>query len=324
MQAILIEERSDAADGRLAQIDESRLPPGDVTIDVQYSSINYKDALAITGSAPVVRQFPMVAGIDLAGTVIESDDERFSPGDEVVATGHGLGERHWGGLAEMARVEGDWLLPLPESLSASQAMAVGTAGLTAMLCVLALERHGIDPGDVLVTGGSGGVGSVATAVLSKLGHSVVVCTGRSRDREYFESLGAAAVVDRAELSEPGKALSKERWAAAVDTVGGQTLANICASLRYGAAVAACGNAGGMPLPATVAPFILRAVSLIGIDSVHASRQRRVEAWRRLGEDLDAGLLPEVSREIGLTEVPDAARDVLDGKVRGRLVVNTKG
>ena len=307
--ALVIEE-----DGsRLGELDESDLPDGSAEIDVAYSSLNYKDALSITGKAPIARSFPMVAGIDLAGVVSGS-------GDEVVATGQGLGETHWGGLAQKARLDEDWLVPLPAPFTLEQAMAIGTAGFTAMLCVMALEDHGVS-GDVLVTGANGGVGSIAVAVLAKLGHNVIAATGRSEHADELRRLGAAEVIDRGELSEPGKALAKQRWAGAVDTVGGQVLANVCAATRYGGAVAACGNAGGMDVPLSVAPFILRAVTLAGVDSVQTPRERRVEAWRRLGEDLDPALLDSLTNEIALGEVPDTARDLLDGRVRGRTVVD---
>jgi acrylyl-CoA reductase (NADPH) len=322
--AVLIEESDGKPRGRLAELDDADLPAGTVTIDVAYSSLNYKDALGITGAAPIARSLPMVAGIDLAGVVTAADHDAFAPGDEVLATGYGLGERHWGGLAQRARVDGDWLVPLPAGLSLRQAMEIGTAGFTAMLCVLALEDRGIAPdgGPVLVTGAGGGVGGVAIALLSKLGHEVLAATGRPEETAYLEGLGAMEIVDRAELSEPGKALAKERWAAAVDTVGGQVLANVCAATRYGGTVAACGNAGGLQLPATVAPFILRGVTLAGVDSVNTPRERRLEAWRRLGTDLDLDRLASMTGETGLTEVVERARALLDGQVRGRLVVDT--
>jgi acrylyl-CoA reductase (NADPH) len=315
-RAVLIEETDGKPRGRLAELDDERLPGLPVTVDVAYSSLNYKDALAITGAAPIARSLPMVAGIDLAGIVSGS-------GDEVLVNGCGIGERSFGGLAQRARLDPDWLVPLPAEFSTRQAMAIGTAGFTAMLCVLALEDHDVAPGAgaVLVTGAAGGVGSVAVAVLAALGHEVIASTGRTAEAEYLRRLGAAEILDRAELAEPGKALGRERWAAAVDTVGGQTLANVCAGTAYGGTVAACGNAGGMELPATVAPFILRAVKLIGIDSVRCARPRRLEAWRRLAEQLDVALLDELTGEIGLSEVLAAAERLLAGDVRGRLVVD---
>jgi acrylyl-CoA reductase (NADPH) len=313
--AVLIEEGDGGKpQARLAEVDEGDLPEGSATVDVEYSSLNYKDALAVTGTAPIARSFPMVAGIDLAGTVEGSDDA-------VLATGYGLGEQHWGGLAQKARLEGDWLVPVPDAFTTRQAMAIGTAGFTAMLCVLALEDAGVeDP--ILVTGANGGVGSIAVAVLAKLGRQVIAATGRSEHADDLRELGAAEVIDRGELSEPGRALGKQRWAGAVDTVGGQTLANVVASTRYGGTVAACGNAGGMDLPTSVAPFILRGVTLAGIDSVQAPRDRRLEAWRRLGSDLDPSVLDSLTNEVGLSETLDVARDLLDGKVRGRTVVDT--
>jgi acrylyl-CoA reductase (NADPH) len=316
--ALVVEEAG--AEARLSQVDEADLPEGSVTIDVAYSSLNYKDALGITGKAPIARSFPMVAGIDLAGVVSASEHPDHSEGDEVVATGQGLGETHWGGLGRKARLDGDWLVPLPDAFSLSQAMAIGTAGFTAMLCVLALEDHGVE-GEILVTGANGGVGSIAVAVLAKLGHQVIAATGRQELADELKALGAAEVIDRAELSEPGKPLAKQRWAGAVDTVGGQVLANVCASTRYGGAVAACGNAGGMDVPASVAPFILRAVTLAGVDSVQTPRERRVEAWRRLGSDLEASVLDSLTHEVALGDVPGVARELLDGKVRGRTVVD---
>jgi acrylyl-CoA reductase (NADPH) len=323
-KAVLIEESGGRPQARLAEVDEADLPAGSVAVDVAYSSLNYKDALGITGTAPIARSLPMVAGIDLAGVVTASEDAAFAPGDEVLATGCGLGERHWGGLAQRARVDGGWLVPLPAGLSLRQVMEIGTAGFTAMLCVLALEDHGTTPGGgpVLVTGAGGGVGGVAVAVLAKLGYEVLAATGRPEESAYLERLGAAQIVARAELAEPGKALAKERWAAAVDTAGGQILANVCAATRYGGTVAACGNAAGMKLPATVAPFILRGVTLAGVDSVQTPRERRLEAWRRLGADLDLDRLASMITAIGLTEVIDRAQALLDGTVRGRLVVET--
>ncbi|MDW8336542.1 MAG: MDR family oxidoreductase [Tepidimonas sp.] len=312
---------------RLAELPESSLPSGDVTVQVAYSTLNYKDALAITGRAPVVRQFPMVPGIDLAGTVLSSDDARWQPGQAVLVNGWGLGEVHWGGLAQRARVRADWLLPLPAGLTAWDAMALGTAGYTAALCVLALEAHwaaqGVQPGsgDVLVTGAAGGVGSVAVALLARAGHRVVASTGRPQEQAYLRSLGAAEVIDRAQLAAAGKPLQKERWIGVVDAVGSHTLANACASTRYGGAVAACGLAQGMDFPATVAPFILRGVTLYGIDSVMAPQPRRQAAWARLARDLEPAMLQAMSRTIGLGEAPAAAAQVLAGQVRGRLVVD---
>jgi acrylyl-CoA reductase (NADPH) len=322
--AVLIDEVEGQPKGRLAQLEDGDLPEGSVSVDVAFSSLNYKDALAIAGAARIARKLPMVAGVDLAGTVADSSHQDYAAGDEVLATGCGLGESHWGGLAQRARLDGDWLVPLPETFTTRQAMQIGTAGFTAMLCVMALEDRGIRPsdGEILVTGANGGVGGVAIAVLSRLGYHVVASTGRPAESEYLRTLGAADIIDRSELSEPGKALAKERWAGAVDAVGGQTLANVCASLRYGATVAACGNAGGMNLPATVAPFILRGITLAGIDSVRTPRERRLQAWERLSTDLAPALLDALTDTIGLSDAIDAAPRVLDGRIRGRLVVDT--
>jgi acrylyl-CoA reductase (NADPH) len=320
-RALLIERTGDEPEARLAELDDAQLPEGSVSVDVAYSSLNYKDALALTGTAPIVRSYPMVAGIDLAGVVTASQHPDHAPGDAVVATGYGLGVQHWGGLAQRARLDGDWLVPLPEAFGLRQAMAIGTAGFTAMLCVLALEDHGV-AGEIVVTGANGGVGSIAVALLAKGGHHVIAATGRPEHADRLRELGAAEVIDRAELTEPGRPLGKERWAGAVDTVGGQVLANVCASTAYGGAVAACGNAGGMSFPASVAPFILRAVTLVGVDSVATPRGRRLEAWRRLGSDLDPALLDSLTTEIGLTEALTTARALLDGRVRGRVVVDT--
>jgi acrylyl-CoA reductase (NADPH) len=322
--AVLIDEIEGQPKGRLAQLAEGDLPAGSVSVDVAFSSLNYKDALAITGTAPIARKLPMVAGVDLAGRVTASSHRGYAAGGEVLATGYGIGESHWGGLAQRARLDGDWLVPLPEAFTSRQAMQIGTAGFTAMLCVLALEDRGVVPGDgeILVTGANGGVGGVAIAVLARLGYRVVASTGRPAEGEYLRTLGAIDIIDRKELSEPGKALGKERWAGAVDAVGGQTLANVCAGTRYGGTVAACGNAGGMKLPATVAPFILRGVTLAGIDSVQTPRDRRLEAWQRLGTDLDPALLDAMTDTIGLNDVTDATPRVLDGRIRGRLVVDT--
>ncbi|MCX5545278.1 oxidoreductase [Paraburkholderia sp. CNPSo 3076] len=322
-KAILIDKESGSYDARIAELDDARLPEGDVLVDVGYSTLNYKDGLAITGKGPVVRSFPMVPGIDFAGTVAQSANPAYAVGDAVVLNGWGVGEQHWGGLAQKARVNGDWLIPLPAAFTPRQTMAVGTAGYTAMLCILALERHGITPahGDVLVTGASGGVGSFAIALLTRRGYRVVASTGRLQEAEYLKQLGAVEVIDRASLSEPGRPLQKERWAAAIDSVGGHTLANVCASLRADGAVAACGLAQGMDLPATVAPFILRGVSLLGINSVTRPFAQRQQAWHALGEALDLKQLDTITREIGLTQAIAAASDLLAGQVRGRLVVD---
>lgn len=303
-------------------LDESALPEGDVTVRVVWSTLNYKDGLAITGRSPVVRKFPMVPGIDFAGTVESSADPRFASGDQVVLNGWGVGEVHWGGLAELARVPGKWLIPLQAPFTPRQAMGIGTAGYTASLCVVALERHGVTPdkGPVVVTGAAGGVGSVAVAMLAKLGYEVAAVTGRPQEAAFLTGLGARQIIDRAELAKPGKPLDKERWAGAVDVAGGQLLANVCAAMRYRGVVAACGLAAGMSWPASVAPFILRGVTLAGIDSVMAPTPERVEAWRRLAEDLDVALLERLIEEIPLDAVPARAEDLLAGKVRGRLVV----
>jgi acrylyl-CoA reductase (NADPH) len=322
-QALVIDKDDAGYRAGVKTLDDAALPPGDVTVRVEYSTINYKDGLAITGKSPVVRKFPMTAGIDFAGVVEASDDARWHAGDRVVLNGWGVGENHPGGLAQKARVKADWLVPLPAPLTTKQAMAIGTAGYTAMLCVLALERHGVAPGsgDVLVTGANGGVGSVAIALLSKLGHRVVASTGRPQEAEHLKALGAAEVIARDELSAPGKPLGKERWAGVVDAVGSHTLANACATTRYGGAVAACGLAQGMDLPASVAPFILRGVTLYGIDSVMAPPALRRQAWERLARDLDLGKLAAITRQIGLADAPQAAHDILAGRIRGRVVVD---
>jgi len=322
-KALVISKSGDAQQCAVRDADATELPEGDVTLKVDYSTVNYKDGLAITGKAPVVRKFPMVPGIDGAGTVTASSHAQFKAGDHVILNGWGVGESHWGCLAQEARLKGDWLITRPAQFTARQAMAIGTAGYTAMLCVLALEQHGVKPGDgeVLVTGAAGGVGSVAIALLAKLGYRVVASTGRQNEAEYLKSLGAAEIIDRATLAAPGKPLAKERWAGAVDTVGSHTLANICASMRYRGAVAACGLAGGMDFPSSVAPFILRGVTLAGIDSVMAPRALRIEAWNRLARDLDPARLDAITREIALAEAIPAAAEILAGKIRGRLVVN---
>jgi acrylyl-CoA reductase (NADPH) len=321
-QGLLIDKINGAYSTRLTQIDEKDLPEGDVSVRVAYSTLNYKDALAITGKAPVVRKFPMVPGVDLVGAVEESGDPKYKRGDLVLVNGWGLGEIHWGGLAERARLKSDWLVALPPDFTPRQAMAIGTAGYTAMLCVLALERHGVTPdkGNVLVTGASGGVGGIAIALLHKLGYKVVASTGRLAETDYLKSLGADEVIDRAQFSSPGAPLQKERWAGAVDSVGSHTLANVLASTRYGGAVAACGLAQGMDLPGSVAPFILRGVTLAGVDSVYRPMPDRLEAWGRLSSDLDTGKLDSLTHEIGLDEAIDAAPKILQGSIRGRLVV----
>jgi acrylyl-CoA reductase (NADPH) len=321
--AIVIDKDDSSYRANLQQLDEAQLPEGDVTVAVAYSTLNFKDGLAITGSSPVVRKFPMVPGIDLAGTVEHSSHPDYQVGDPVLLNGWGVGENHWGGLAQKARLNGDWLIPLPEAFSPAQAMAVGTAGYTAMLCILALERNGVTPaqGEVLVTGANGGVGSFAIALLSKLGYRVVASTGRVSEHEYLQRLGASEIIDRTTLSEPGKPLAKERWAAVIDSVGSHTLANACASTRAEGTVAACGLAQGMDFPASVAPFILRGVTLAGINSVTQPKARRVHAWERLAKDLDFSLLALISREIGLNEVLDAAPQLLAGQLRGRVVVD---
>ena len=323
--AILIERDERPYRAGFTALNEAQLPPGDVTVRVEYSTLNYKDALAITGKGPVVRKFPMVPGIDFAGSVQESEDSAYRAGDRVVLNGWGVGEQHWGGLAQLARVKGEWLIPLPVEFTARQAMAVGTAGYTAMLCVLALERHGIVPesGEILVTGAAGGVGSIAVAVLAKLGYRVAAVTGRAAEAEFLRRLGAAEVLDRALFASAGKPLAKERWAGAIDVVGSHTLANVCASMRYRGVVAACGLAGGMDFPATVAPFILRGVTLVGVDSVMCPRGERLEAWRRLGRDLDVGQLELLTEEIGLSQALERAAGLLEGRVRGRVVVDTR-
>jgi len=305
-------------------VDDDFLPEGDVTIEVDYSTLNYKDGLAITNRSPVVRSWPMVAGIDGAGTVTASTHAAWKVGDAVVLNGFGVGETHKGCLAQRARLKGDWLVRRPDAFSARQAMAIGTAGYTAMLCVLALEKHGLTPaaGDVLVTGATGGVGSVAVALLAKLGYRVVAATGKAAESGYLTALGAAAVIDRAELGAPGKPLQKERWAAVVDAVGSHTLANACAQTRYGGAVAACGLAQGIDLPATVMPFILRGVALLGVDSVMAPMRAREQAWARLAVDLDPAVLEAITTEVPLSAAIAAAGQLMAGQVRGRLVVDT--
>ncbi len=322
-KGILIEKDESGYRANVKDIDDAQLPDGNVTVRVGFSTLNYKDGLAITGKGPVVRKFPMVPGIDLAGVVEESAHPDYKAGDAVVLNGWGVGEGHWGGLAQKARLNGDWLVPLPARFTPQQAMSIGTAGYTAMLCVLALERHGVKPGDgeIVVTGAAGGVGSVAIAVLSKLGYTVVAVTGRPDDADYLKQLGAVEILERSQFSAPGKPLSKERWAGAVDVVGSHTLANICASTRYRGVVTACGLAGGMDFPSTVAPFILRGVTLAGVDSVMCPRAERLIAWQRLGTDLDIDKLGAISRVVGLDEAIPLAHQLLAGSVRGRVVVD---
>jgi acrylyl-CoA reductase (NADPH) len=321
-KAIRIDKADKGTTAALTQFDEAELMDGDVTVAVEYSTLNYKDGLAVTGKAPVVRRFPMIAGIDLAGTVEQSSHPQWKAGDKVICTGWGMGETHLGAYAEKARVKGDWLVRLPEGMSARDAMAIGTAGFTAMLAVLALEKHGLNPkdGPVVVTGAAGGVGSVASAVLSKLGHHVIASTGRMSEAPYLKGLGAAEVIDRNELSGPAKPLARERWAAGIDSVGSTTLANLLSMTKYGGAIAACGLAAGMDLPASVAPFILRGVCLLGIDSVMCPIGLRKVAWSRLASDLDRAKLTEITHEIGLDQVIDAGAKILAGQVRGRIVV----
>lgn len=321
--AVMIDKTDDVQSVSLAQVNEDQLPEGNVTIDVAYSTLNYKDGLAITGSSPVVRKFPMVPGIDLAGTVRESSHADWKAGDKVVLNGWGVGEGHWGGLSQVARLNGDWLVPLPSAFSEKQAMAIGTAGYTAALCVEALVQAGVTPdkGEVLVTGATGGVGSVAVALLKKAGFTVVGSTGKASEAEYLTKLGADSIIDRAELSEKGRPLAKERWAGVVDSVGSFTLVNACAAVKYGGAVAACGLAQGADFPATVMPFILRGVRLLGVDSVMAPKAARLRAWERLARDLDPALIDVIGAEIGLGEAVAAASDLLAGKVRGRIIVD---
>lgn len=323
-KALLLTQSTDGAPHcAVTELDESQLPPGEVLVQISHSTLNYKDGLAITGKAPVVRSWPMVPGIDFAGTVLESSDARYRVGDAVLLNGWGVGETHWGGLAQKARVKADWLVPLPAGMAPSQAMAIGTAGYTAMLCVMALQQHGVTPeqGPVLVTGGNGGVGSIAIALLSRLGFTVHASTGRPQEAEHLQALGASEVIDRATLNAPGKPLQKERWAAAVDSVGSHTLVNVCAATRYGGVVAACGLAQGMDFPGTVAPFILRGVTLAGVDSVMAPYVRRCKAWERLSHELPLDVLARNTETIGLADAPAVAARLLAGQVRGRVVVD---
>ena len=321
-RAIVVDKGEGGQSVAAREFQDSELMEGDVTVRVTHSTLNYKDGLALTGKAPVVRRFPMIPGIDFAGTVERSEHPEFKPGDAVVLNGWGTGETHLGGYAEKARVRGDWLVPLPGAFTPAQAMAIGTAGYTAMLAVLALEKHGLAPalGPAVVTGAAGGVGSVAIALLAKAGWQVIASTGRPDEADYLKGLGASEIIDRADLAAPGRPLGKERWAAGVDSVGSTTLANLLSMTRYSGAIAACGLAGGMDLPSSVAPFILRGVSLLGIDSVMAPKALRIEAWNRLARDIDQDKLAAMTSTLALEDVIPAGRDILEGKIRGRVVV----
>lgn len=323
-KAILVsrdEEKNQSVD--VVELSDADLMDGDVTVKVEATTVNYKDGLAITGKSPVVRHWPMVPGIDLAGTVLSSQSDAFKEGDWVLLNGYGVGETHWGAYAGHARLKSDWLIALPDGITAQQAMGVGTAGYTAMLSVMALERYGLTPdrGPIVVTGANGGVGSVAIAILSKLGYEVIASTGRAEESEFLKSLGANEIIDRSELSEPGRPLNKERWAGGIDAVGSHTLANVLAQTSYGGAVAACGLAQGFDLPATVMPFILRGVALLGVDSVMASKALRTEAWNRIATDLDMKKLEAITTTIGFDDIVQAGRDIVEGKIRGRVVVD---
>ncbi|NQW69316.1 MAG: oxidoreductase [Betaproteobacteria bacterium] len=322
-KAILVKKDDQGYRAELAELDEASLPEGDVKVRVLYSTLNYKDGLAITGKGPVVRNFPMVPGIDFAGEVIESSSADFKAGDRVLLNGWGVGEGHWGGLSQMARVKAEWLIPLPKGFTAKQALAIGTAGYTAMLCVMALQSHGLKPsdGEVLVTGAAGGVGSFAIALLNKLGFTVVASTGRLSEENYLKQLGATEVIERTALSAPGKPLAKERWAAVVDSVGSHTLANACAQTKSDGAVAACGLAQGMDFPSSVAPFILRGITLYGINSVTVARAKRIAAYEQLSKLMDLKTLDEISHEINLEESLKYAQELMVGNIRGRVIVN---
>ncbi|ABA77575.1 acryloyl-CoA reductase [Rhodobacter sphaeroides] len=322
MRAVLIEKSDDTQSVSVTELAEDQLPEGDVLVDVAYSTLNYKDALAITGKAPVVRRFPMVPGIDFTGTVAQSSHADFKPGDRVILNGWGVGEKHWGGLAERARVRGDWLVPLPAPLDLRQAAMIGTAGYTAMLCVLALERHGVVPGngEIVVSGAAGGVGSVATTLLAAKGYEVAAVTGRASEAEYLRGLGAASVIDRNELTGKVRPLGQERWAGGIDVAGSTVLANMLSMMKYRGVVAACGLAAGMDLPASVAPFILRGMTLAGVDSVMCPKTDRLAAWARLASDLDPAKLEEMTTELPFSEVIETAPKFLDGTVRGRIVI----
>ncbi len=322
-KAILIEKDGEQAKPRVAELEKSDLPEGDVTVRIDYSTLNYKDGLAITGKVPIVRSFPMVPGIDFAGVVEESSNPRFKAGDAVILNGFGVGEDHWGGLAKYARIKGDWLIPLPEGMTAAHAMALGTAGYTAMLCVMALEKQGVTPdkGEIIVTGAGGGVGGVAVLLLSRLGYEVAASTGRPEEADYLKALGAKTIIPRDALSSPGRPLQKQRWAGAVDSVGSHTLANVCAQMKEDGIVTACGLAQGMDFRTTVAPFILRGVILVGINSVYRSLADREEAWGRLAREIDFAKLDGMTQTIPLSGTIQAARDLIDGKIRGRLIVD---
>jgi acrylyl-CoA reductase (NADPH) len=324
-KAIILNKTDTRLQRELTEVADTDLMEGDVTVNVEYSTLNYKDALAITDKAPVVRHWPMVPGIDFAGTVIESSHTDWQAGDNVILNGWGVGEVHWGGLAQKARINGDWLIKLPDNITAKQAMSVGTAGYTSMLCILKIQQHGISPdmGDILVTGASGGVGSISTRILSSLGYNVIASTKPGKESEYVKSLGAKDTIDRAELSKKGKPLAKERWIAAVDCVGSHTLANVCARIKYGGIVAACGLAQGMDFPATVLPFILRGITLAGVDSVYAPKQDREAAWAHIAECLDLETLEANTTEINLDDTIQTAIDLIENKLIGRVVVNTK-
>ena len=320
---VLNKEEDQKATNEIKELDISMLPEGDVLVNVDYSTINYKDSLAITSTSPIIKNFPMVPGIDFAGTVEESSNSNFKLGDKVILNGFGVGEKHWGGLSQKARVNGDWLVHMPKEFTSKQAMAIGTAGYTSMLCVLALENNGISPnrGEILVTGASGGVGSVAISLLSKLGYTVCASSGRSEHAEYLKLLGADNIIDRNELSEKGRPLNKERWAGAIDSVGSHTLANICASMKYGGTVAACGLAQGFDFPSTVMPFILRGVTLAGVDSVYCPLKDRIKAWERLATDLNMDHLNSMINIISLSEVEETTQKMLSGKTHGRIIVD---
>ena len=323
-RAVLVSRDEDKKQSvEITELTEADLMEGDVTVAVEATTVNYKDGLAITGKSPVVRHWPMVPGIDFAGMVTKSESPEFKEGDKVLLNGWGVGETHWGAYAGLARVKSDWLVPLPESLTPQQAMGAGTAGYTAMLCVMALEAHGLKPeqGPVVVTGANGGVGSVAISILSKLGWHVIASTGRQEEADFLKSLGASEIIDRAELSEAGRPLGKERWIAGVDSVGSHTLANLLAQTQYGGAVAACGLAQGFDLPSTVMPFILRGVALLGVDSVMVPKQKRIKAWNRIAADLDMSKLDALTNTIGFDGIIGTAHDILDGKVRGRVIVD---